>query len=257
MSEPRRNGRGFPQALILALTVSLLIGSFLLGALLRGGGGRAEATTTTTTTATTLTPSTEPPTTPPPTTATTEPETTTSTSEPETTTTAASTALTLRATGLGDLAFGTDADTAIAALIATIGPADEDSGWIDAFSGFGSCPGTQVRVVRWVSLEAFFSDGPTDWAPASTPHLFHYSHSISAGGGESLDLATEAGVRLGSTVLELKTAYGDGVLIVDDPLFGVVWEVDVAGPGILWGTASAPTDEGTVDSINGGTGCGE
>jgi hypothetical protein len=163
----------------------------------------------------------------------------------------------LQASGLSGIPFGTDAEEAIATITAQLGLAPADSGWVDAFAGFGTCPGTQIRVVRWVSLEAFFSDGPTEWAPAGTQHIFHYGQSFLAGAGETIDLSTDAGIRLGSTVAELKAAYGPEVLVVDDPLVAGLWQVDVEGAGILWGTVSDVTDVGIVETINGGAGCGE
>jgi hypothetical protein len=111
--------------------------------------------------------------------------------------------------------------------------------------------------VRWTSLQAFFTNGATEWAPEGTRHFFHFGQSIRAGGGLLIDLFTDTGIRINSTLLELSTAYGDQVTISDDPVFGPFWEVDVPGAGVLWGTAGAIGDAGMIDSINGGSGCGE
>ena len=40
-----------------------------------------------------------------------------------------------------------------------------------------------------------------------------------------LTLETDKGIRLGTTVGELKDAYGSDVSFTDDPLFEVLWEV--------------------------------
>jgi hypothetical protein len=163
-------------------------------------------------------------------------------------------ALALNPTGVGDLTFGTDADETVAQLVLVLGSATEDTGWTPSFE---TCPGTEARVVRWTSLQAFFSNGATEWAPEGTRHFFHYSQSILAGGGVLIELTTSNGIGINSTLGELTTAYGEQVTISDDPVFGPFWEVDVAGAGVLWGTAGATGDNGMIDSINGGAGCGE
>ena len=137
-------------------------------------------------------------------------------------------------TGIGDIAFGIDDEETVAQLTLVLGNPTEDTGW-DA--SFETCPGTEARVVRWTSLRVFFTNGATDWAPEGTRHFFHYGQSTLAGGGELIDLRTSTGIGINSTLGELEADYGDGVTIVDDPVFGPFWEVDVAGAGVLWGTA--------------------
>jgi hypothetical protein len=163
-------------------------------------------------------------------------------------------ALALSPTGLGDVVFGSDADETVAQLSLALGSPTEDTGWTPSFE---TCPGTEARVVRWTSLQAFFTNGATDWAPDGTRHFFHYGQSITAGGGVLIDLMTANGIGINSTLGELASAYGNGVTIVDDPVFGPFWEVDETGPGVLWGTAGSLGDTGMIDSINGGSGCGE
>lgn len=99
----------------------------------------------------TAVPTTSPTTTSP---TTTRPETTTTTSP---TTTAAPT-ITLEAAGLSGIDFGTDAETALAALIAVLGPPDDDSGWVDPveIQLLGFCgPGDQ-RTASWADLSVGF-----------------------------------------------------------------------------------------------------
>ena len=188
--------------------------------------------------------------------------TSTETTTQTTTTTTASTttladplaALPLNPTGIGDLIFGTDAEETVAQLTLVLGNPTEDTGWTPSFE---TCPGTEARVVRWTSLQAFFTNGATEWAPEGTRHFFHYGQSITAGDGVLLELTTDNGIAINSTLGELAAAYGEQVTISDDPVFGPFWEVDVAGPGVLWGTAGASGDNGMIDSINGGSGCGE
>ena len=54
--------------------------------------------------------------------------------------------------------FGTDAETALAALIAVLGPPDDDSGWVDPVETqlLGFCgPGDQ-RAMSWANLSVGF-----------------------------------------------------------------------------------------------------
>jgi hypothetical protein len=183
--------------------------------------------------------------------------TTVATTQPASTTTTLAdplAALALNPTGLGDVSFGSDADETVAQLSLVLGSPTEDTGWTPSFE---TCPGTEARVVRWTSFQAFFTNGATDWAPEGTRHFFHYGQSTSAGGGVLIDLTTTTGIGINSTLGELAAAYGDGVTIVDDPVFGPFWEVVGTGPGVLWGTAGSLGDNGMIDSINGGSGCGE
>lgn len=163
-------------------------------------------------------------------------------------------ALVLNPTGIGDISFGSDADETVAQLSLVLGTPTEDTSWTPSFE---TCPGTEARVVRWTSLQAFFTNGATEWAPEGTRHFFHYSQSVLAGGGVLIELATANGIGIRSTLGELTAAYQDQVSITDDPIFGPFWEVDVPGAGVLWGTAGATGDTGMIDSINGGSGCGE
>ena len=163
-------------------------------------------------------------------------------------------ALPLNPTGIGDIVFGTEVEETIAQLRTVLGSPTEDTGWTPSFE---TCPGTEARVVRWTSLQVFFTNGATDWAPEGTRHFFHFGQSTLAGGGVLIDLTTASGIGINSTLGDLAAAYSDQVRIVDDPVFGPFWEVDVPGAGVLWGTAGAMGDNGMIDSINGGSGCGE
>jgi hypothetical protein len=181
---------------------------------------------------------------------------TTTTTEAATTTTEPEVFLTPQ--GIGEVRFGTDPDTTIAQLTELFGDPDEDSDWVDSFSVFGTCPGTEVRVVRWQSLQAFFTDGATEWSPEGIRHFFHYSQSVPVEpDAPVISITTEEEIRLGSTVAELEGAYGDDVIIVDDPVFGSTWQVDPPGADFIGGHLTGTTQEDVVTAINGGIGCGE
>ncbi|HJR93453.1 MAG TPA: hypothetical protein VJ938_13495, partial [Acidimicrobiia bacterium] len=85
----------------------------------------------------------------------------TTTLPPTTTTTLAP--LVLRPDGLDVADLGDSYEDALATVSARLGDPTEDTGWIDATSDFGICPGTVVRLVRWASLRLLFSDGPTEF----------------------------------------------------------------------------------------------
>ena len=160
--------------------------------------------------------------------------------------------LLLAGDGIGEIGLGTAADAAIAQLSVTLGSPDDDTDWSAAL---GTCPGTESRIVRWSSLQIFLTNGETAWA--SNPHFFHYGQSLAAGGGEYLDLRTDKEIGIGSTIGELKLAYGEAVTVSDDPAFGPYWEVGGTEPSYLWGTATGVADDSVIDSVLGGAGCGE
>lgn len=218
------------------------------------------ASTSTTGAATTLpattTTTAAPPTTTPLSTTTTAPPTT----ETSTTTTSeAPPAIVLGADGLGIARFGDDPDTAVAAVATVLGSPTEDSGWIDPFSVFGTCPGTEVRGVSWGDLTLLFTDAEDGTAPEGGRHLFSYAYFVGLNDGRPLGLATADGITLGSTVAALEAAYGNQLVIFVDEFFGTSWEVefDLETGRFLGGALTGAADEDFVASIAGGIGCGE
>lgn len=209
------------------------------------------ATTPPTAPATSTTTTTLPPTT------TTIPTTTTTTTTVPTTTTEPDplAALVLTPAGIGDVPLGAEAEAALADLGSVLGDPTDDTGWVDAFSGFGTCPGSEVRVVTWASLQVFLSDGPTEFAEAGR-HFFSYSHSA-LGPEPVLGLATNQGVRVGDTVADLEAAYQGALDISTDEVFGPMWIVDPAGPPVIYGVLTGTEPDDSVSSIAGGFGCGE
>jgi hypothetical protein len=164
----------------------------------------------------------------------------------------------LRGDGLGAVAFGTEVEAAVLSITAALGAPDEDSGWRPSFSGFGTCPGEQVRGLRWATMWALMTDGETGWRDDGTPHFFAYLNSVFYDDSQSLGLLTEEGVGLGDTVEALEDAYGDRVEITFDELFdGYVFDIDVPAPGRLWGASTGDEDHDLITSIDGGQGCGE
>lgn len=190
--------------------------------------------------------------------------TTTTTSAPTTTTEATTTTTTLppevglilRPDGLGDAFFGTDADTALGILVEVLSDPAEDTGWVNQAETFGTCLGSEVRFLRWGSLQVFLTDGPTDWAPAGVRHFAAYTHSVELG-EPVLALETADGVGIGTPVGDVRAVYGANAILGQDPLFGSLFQVDVPGAGFLWGTMTGTEATDTVTSISGGFSCGE
>lgn len=125
--------------------------------------------------------------------------TSTSTTTGGTTTTTegpAKPAILLQPDGLGVAHFGEQKPSVVAAIALGLGPPDG--------TGKGcELAGTDVTTASWKELTVQFSDGAFD------------SYSVRPGpsGDAVLDLATEKGIRIGSTVAQLHGAYGDHVTI--------------------------------------------
>lgn len=195
----------------------------------------------------------------PETTTTLPPETTTSAPAPATTTTAAALVVELSDEGIQAGAtwvyFGFDDEDAIASVASVLGPADDDSGWIDSFSPFGNCPGTVVRAVLWGDFVMLFTQADTDFWSGGVPHFFSY-YSI----GTSPNLFTTEGVGVGSSVETLVAAYGGPLFTMGEAFFDASvgsWTYDQESWTGLWGYATGQSEADTVTSINGGQGCGE
>ncbi len=259
--------------------VVLLAGSLLAGC--SPADEATESTTTTTpstsTTSTTQTSSTSTTTSLPAMTTTVAP-TTPTTSTSNTTTTVAETTTTSDAVGTVELTnegiyagdswlyFGYDADEAIAAVETVLGPAMDDSGWLDSLTDgwehFGVCPSPNVRGVSWgeggiVSLQLLFTDANTDFWSEGVQHFFSYYYS---GAAVPTDLSTPEGVGIGSTLGDLQAAYGPGDISIDEAFFDPsegFWSYRMATWTGLWGYATGLDDTDTITSMNGGQGCGE
>jgi hypothetical protein len=240
----------------VAVTVVILV-VVALGRSDPGGTTTTLAGATTTTTQPTTTTPTAPETTTTAATTTTTESTTTTTQPTTTTTTDPFAEVTLEPDGLGPVGFGATFEETVSALAPFLGEADADTDWIDSFSPFGTCPGSEIRVVRWQSLEVFFTDGATDWGPEGRRHFFTYSQSALLGDDvDVLPLRTPEGVGVGSTVADVAAIYGEDA-VGDDPVFGPYLLVDFPGAGILRGVLSGTSPNDTVLAVSGGEGCGE
>lgn len=254
-------------AIILGIALAILI--IILFFIMFGGGGDDDAAATTTTSSGETTTSEGETTTSEGETTTSDGETTTTvadtttTTVEETTTTEATTTTTtvapivLERDGLGGIDFGASPDAAIAYVTAALASSPtSDSGWVDSFSVYGTCPPPVVRGVEWGRLVLLFTRAATGFASEGTEHLFSYYYT--GNDAPAAGLGTDESIFVGSTRNELDAAYG-GSLEVFDEEFGTIWHVD-RDPGsweALYGYLSGPLPADLVESINGGRGCGE
>lgn len=177
---------------------------------------------------------------------------TSSTSSSSTSSTYPETAdLVLRADSLGDIRFGVEPDAAIEYVTALLGDPTSDTGWIDSFSDFGACPGTEVRGVGWGDLLLLFGDESE--VDSGVRHFFQWQYGPTEDdAADPLGPATDGGITMGSTVADIDRVY-DNAEIFADVVFGPGFELE---PG-LWGTLSDDVATGRVLALYGGTPCGE
>lgn len=259
-SRPSRLTPG-QRGILIALSAAVVATGVTLGvvlALTADGDQTAAGSTTLTTQA-------PPATTQPPAPTTTVAQTTTTTVVDTTTTTVDETTTTtieirdtfvLRPDGIDRLFFGADPEDVIAEFTERLGEPSSDTDWVDQMERFdGLCGGTEARFVTWESLQVFFTDRDSGWAPEGTRHFASYSVEE---GAVDLVFATSRDVGLGSTVTEVSDAYGDDVRFFEDPVLEAdVFEIDPPGDGYLLGLLTGLDDEDTVIEIVGGFSCGE
>ncbi len=170
-------------------------------------------------------------------------------------------ALLLQPDGLGIVDFGEDPDVATARISELLGPPDEDTGWIDAFSTWGTCPGSQIRVVRWDNLEILHTDAPDTFAsyPApGIPHFFNWRTPDLFLVGADIGLSTPEGIGVGSTVAQLGSVYGAAVEILYEDVFDIYFLRLLGDPGTgISGSVSGDQPTDVVQFLEAGATCGE
>jgi hypothetical protein len=179
----------------------------------------------------------------------------------------------LRADGLGVAPFGATEAAAMRGLQRRLGPPEERGSWTGA-TPFGTCPGP-VRAARWGRLYVLFSNGPTRYRPAGGWHLFAWQVDALRRTAVDPQYAgptpppappplrgysprTAAGVGFGSTVTELRAAYGSRVRVSSGtPGNGHRFTVRQGAAGELSGSLSGGTPRATVTGLAAGAVCGE
>lgn len=185
-----------------------------------------------------------------PLTSTTSPPTTTTSLATTTTTVNPITELVLRRDGIGDVRFGVDPEAVMSYLKTQLGDPTRDSGYVDSFSEFGTCPGARVRGVRWGDLTLLFGDEST--VAEGRLHFFAWSYGPPAGSRPVPDgLTAEGGITLGSTVAAITKAFPQTEVYADE-IFGAGFEI----VRTLSGTLTDPSPSGRVTVLYGGIACG-
>jgi len=179
----------------------------------------------------------------------------------------------LRPDGLGVVAFGTGEREALDRLERRLGAPDERGAWRGA-TPFGTCPGP-VRAVRWGRLYVLFTSGPTRYAAGGRWHVFTYQ--VDAVRRTAIDPdyngpspppdppplrgaspRTTAGIGFGSTLAELRRAYGQRLQVtMGEPGMVYRFRVDFGAAGELSGSLSGGAPSATITFLAAGALCGE
>jgi len=171
-----------------------------------------------------------------------------------------STDATVRLTGdgidlpTGVVTFGQTYDEVAPDLLRFLGTPTKDTGSIDVFSEYGTCPGKDLRVLEYDggALRVLFGtlDGQTQMTVYSWA-LTAESDSTPKASALIGDAATfEFGP--GTSLAELTAGAGDALEVVEDEVLGTVFRVEDQSSGFF-----GNVDGGTVSFVQGGTGCGE
>lgn len=176
--------------------------------------------------------------------------TTTTVVETTTTTIPPGASLSLRSDGIGDAPFGAEPDEVVGYVSALVGDPAEDSGWVDAISR--TCPGTEVRHVRWGDLTLVFGD---DSAVATgRRHFFAWSFGPAADIEASpRGVATSEGISIASSVADIGRAYPATRLFEGDELSTASASIEAD----LLAFLTTTRDDGVITAMLGGQGCGE
>jgi hypothetical protein len=165
--------------------------------------------------------------------------------------------LALSPDGLGDVSFGLDPDTVIDDIAALVGDPDLDTDWIPSEPNvYGSCPGSSMRAIGWGSLVTIFiDDGTSDLGGYFYTYTYGFDYAENEGGIDprGLDLTTNEGVGLGTTVAGLRDAFGDDAVIEGDSTLDV-WSFHADAAGFR-GLLSGPNDDDTVTLLQPLEGC--
>jgi hypothetical protein len=158
----------------------------------------------------------------------------------------------------GIAAFGDPMDRVLATLRQRLGSPDQEVTNENNPEGnvFGVCPGGRNRYLRWGRLWVLFTDGHSRYGQGRW-HLFAYYVKGAQISGR-LDPATQRGIHLGSTVAQLRAAYGRRVQIFPievPPSHG--FRIGPRNGPAIDGLLSSTAADGRVTQLHSGQGCGE
>lgn len=154
-----------------------------------------------------------------------------------------------------DIDFGTDAETAIGRLVASLGDPTEDNGWQLSTGKYGVCAGDPERIVIFGTFAAVVTK------PGGTEIFNGYRQDLDNGDftHEAAGIETLSGLALSDTVAELRDIYGTSqdLTFENDPRLGEIFRVtSSSGTLLLWGPVEGSDDEDRVLGIYGPDECG-
>ncbi len=161
--------------------------------------------------------------------------------------------LQLAVDGVGEIQFGTPAESAIGRLVSSLGEPESDTGVQVSDGTWGTCAGESERIVRWGPFAAIVAVDP-DGTETFAGYRFDLSYGLSQ---PAVDMATLSGLQAGESYRRLGQIY-EGFEITqeqDDDLGGLVWKLSSTNTGnlLLWGPLTA---EETVRGIYAPDACG-
>jgi hypothetical protein len=109
--------------------------------------------------------------------------------------------------GLGLVPFGTGAQAALGVLIGALGQPVADSGWTDAFSIYGDCPGSRLRAVEWPGLLALFGNAEDRYRHRDAGDEHFMTWRLGAFGPDPYMLQTAEGIGVGAGRAAVAEAY--------------------------------------------------
>ena len=152
------------------------------------------------------------------------------------------------AEGIANIEFGTDADSAIGQLVSSFGASTQDTGWQVSTEQFGVCAGDFERIVYFGPYAAIVTK------PDGNEIFNGYRSDLQFGDltNPAASLETLSGLKIGDTVLDLKTIYsGETVEFSTDPKLGEIYQVIGGSTGnlLLWGPVDGTADDDRVIGI--------
>src|SRR5688572_20829113 len=179
---------------------------------------------------------------------------TTTTAAPTTTSTAATTTtavltkdqIVLAADGVGAIKFGNNSANTIRRFMDALGEPEKNTP-LPAGTACGA-----TRRLHWANFQVLVNE-VTSASGAGKPGFTGWF--LGPPTAAPLDLKTEKGITVGSTVAELKTAYGDDLTVAGRGEEGPGFTITAPG-GIMLGLLTAGSDAGKVKDIQAGNYCG-
>jgi hypothetical protein len=179
---------------------------------------------------------------------------TTTTALPTTASTAASTTtapltrdqIVLAADGVGAIKFGNNSANTIRRFMDALGQPEKNTP-LPAGTACGA-----TRRLHWANFQVLVNE-VTSTSGAGKPGFAGWF--LGPPTAAPLDFKTEKGITVGSTVAQLKAAYGDQVVVAGRGEEGPGFTITAPG-GIMLGLLTAATDAGKIKDIQAGNYCG-